>query len=118
MAFSVKQAKPKTVDDAVRLTMEMESYIRPAKPSPVSVVSDDETTPDVAAAVATKSTQENSLQQILERMEKLETELKQCKQSARLQDHEHDVLVHQLAGTVGVRTHLCILQEAKEVHMT
>ena len=52
VAFSIKQAKPTTVDDAVRLTMEMESYIRPAKPFPVSVVSDDEPTPDVRSKSA------------------------------------------------------------------
>ena len=35
LAFSVKQAKPKTADEAVCLTLEMESYLLSSRPSKV-----------------------------------------------------------------------------------
>ena len=35
VAFSVRQSKPATVDDAVRLTLEMNSYLQAAKPDKV-----------------------------------------------------------------------------------
>ena len=36
VAFGVRQAKPKTVDEAVRLTLEMESYLQPARPNRIT----------------------------------------------------------------------------------
>lgn len=51
VAFAVKQTKPISVDDAVRATLEMESYSKPVPSgiSPIRVEDNDETT--VVAAV-------------------------------------------------------------------
>jgi len=39
VAFSVKQTKPKTVDDAVRSTLEMESFLKPRLSNPKEALS-------------------------------------------------------------------------------
>ena len=39
VAFSVKQSKPKSVDEAVRLTLEMESYLLSSRQSKVAQIS-------------------------------------------------------------------------------
>ena len=39
VAFSVKQARPKTVDEAVHLTLEMEFYLLSSRPSKVVQIS-------------------------------------------------------------------------------
>ena len=78
VAFSVKQAKPKSVNDAVRLTLEMVSYLQPNKP-PTQV--NDQDSDVVAAAAAPKPPQDKGLELLLERMERIELELKANKKS-------------------------------------
>lgn len=75
IAFSVKQAKPKTVDEAIRVTLEMESYLQPTKPSTVAQLSADDGEPGVVAAASAQQ-RDDPLKVILERMDRLETELR------------------------------------------
>ena len=76
VAFSVKQTKPSTVDDAVRSTLEMESFLKPSGAASVSPLSvENEGTETVAA-----TNQDDTMKRILERMDQIEAELK----SARL----------------------------------
>ncbi len=79
VAFSVKQTKPTTVDDAVRSTLEMESFLKPLGPAGVSQLSvESESTETVAAASA--KAQDDTMKLILERMNRIETELKNVHQ--------------------------------------
>lgn len=79
VAFSVKQTKPKTVDDAVRSTLEMKSFLKPSASAEVSQVSlESESTKTVATMSA--RTQDDVMKMILERMDRLETELKSVRQ--------------------------------------
>ena len=75
VAFSVKQAKPKTVDEAVRLTLEMESYLLSSRQSKVAQIS---TTVDQESEVIglTSTREDGAIQLLLERMDRIETELK------------------------------------------
>lgn len=41
VAFSVKQTKPKTVNDAIRSTLEMESFLTPSAAVGIAPVSED-----------------------------------------------------------------------------
>ena len=76
VAFSVKQTKPSTVDDAVRSTLEMESFLKPSGAASVSPLSvESEGTETVAA-----TSQDDTMKRILERIDQIEAELK----SARL----------------------------------
>lgn len=34
LSFAVRQKQPKTVDDAVQATLELQSYLLPARPAP------------------------------------------------------------------------------------
>ena len=83
LAFSVRQHKPKNVDEAVRITIEMESYLQASKSAmPVQIAHVDEDPEDDAtiqiATVVNEKT--DPLQVILERMEKLEAGLKSVQQ--------------------------------------
>ena len=83
LAFSVRQNKPMCVDEAVRITLEMETYLQASKSAmPVQIAHVDETEEEQAAAVtAVASTKwEDPLQMILRRMEKLEANLKSVHQ--------------------------------------
>ena len=75
VAFSVKQAKPKTVDEAVRLTLTMESYLLSSGPSKVAQIS---TTVDQESEVIgiTSKREDDPIQLLLERMDRIETELR------------------------------------------
>ncbi len=74
VAFAVKQTKPTTIDEAVRATLEMESYSKPM-PSGITAVSEE-------GAVAISSVQGTSdLKMIMEKMERMETQLKEMQQS-------------------------------------
>ncbi len=76
VAFAVKQTKPTTIDEAVRATLEMESYSKPM-PSGITAVSEE-------GAVAISSVQGTSdLKMIMEKMERMETQLKEMQQRAR-----------------------------------
>ena len=82
MAFSVRQTKPATVDDAVRCTLEMESFL---KPPPVAVVSPVSEESESAETVATTNTavstsKDDPMKQILEWMAQIEVELKGAQQ--------------------------------------
>lgn len=84
VAFAVKQAKPRTVDDAIRLTMEMESYLRPSRPAKVTFKEEndrDREVETVAAAGAARPTTDATMQLVLQRMERLETELQSCRKA-------------------------------------
>ncbi len=78
VAFSVKQKRPKALDEAVAATLEMESYLHPKPRSAGRVAQvglDEGVTPVVAGVQA--STQEAIMQmmtQMMQRLEKLETE--------------------------------------------
>lgn len=89
VAFSVKQTKPTTVDDAVRSTLEMESFLRPSGPAGVSHVSVEGSNTEMVAAMGIR-TQDNTMKLILERMERLETELKNSRQSPSRQQPTGD----------------------------
>ena len=69
IAFSVKQKRPKTLDDAVAATLEMESYL--AGPSPVGIASSAENLPVCpvsALSQVDKLTQ--AVEQLTERVER------------------------------------------------
>ena len=78
VAFSVRQAKPKTVDEAVRLTLEMESYLQPQRPGKISSVEleDSHCETETIAAVTHKTNTDDSLRQLLRRIDGIEAELK------------------------------------------
>ena len=77
VAFAVKQTKPTTMDDAVRATLEMESYSKP----PSSAMNQVSEGVDEDSSVAAATTQRPSdLKLVLERMERLETQLKELQQ--------------------------------------
>ena len=82
LAFSVRQNKPMCVDEAVRITLEMETYLQASKSAmPVQIAHVDETEEEAAAVTAVASTKwEDPLQMILRRMEKLEADLKSVHQ--------------------------------------
>ncbi len=76
VAFAVKQTKPTTIDEAVRATLEMESYSKPM-PSGITAVSEEAE----EGAVAISSVQGTSdLKMIMEKMERMETQLKEMQQ--------------------------------------
>ena len=68
VSFSVKQRKPTTLDDAVTATLEMESYLDPK----VELAGVGEET---VAAVAQGDSTATVMKELLERMERLESEL-------------------------------------------
>ena len=81
VAFGVKQSKPKTIDDAVRLTLEMETYLQPEKPEGISFVERSDDNYDLETiAVTTSSPHENPLKELLRRLDGIEAELKTLKQ--------------------------------------
>lgn len=77
VAFAVKQTKPTTVDDAVRATMEMESYSKPVLTGITPVSEEAEEDETVAAVMGQKP---SDLKLILERMERMETQLRELQQ--------------------------------------
>jgi len=79
VAFSVKQTKPKTVDDAVRSTLEMESFLKPSASAEVSQVSLESESTEAVATMSAR-TQDDVMKMILERMDRIETELKSVRQ--------------------------------------
>ena len=78
VAFAVKQTKPTKVDEAVRVTLEMESYSKPV-PSGIAQIS-EEVEEDAGAVAATIVQRPSDLKLILERMEQMETQLKELQQ--------------------------------------
>ena len=83
LGFSVRQGKPATVDDAVRITLEMESYMQasqPATPLQISQVQPEDSELSPAVAPVTSAKREDPLQQILQQMEELKAGLKAVQQ--------------------------------------
>ena len=86
LAFSVKQQKPANLDAAVSATLEMESYL-PSKVVTVGTAGTDVECPmeqkTVIASTATGGSESTSslMKQLLERMDKMEVELRQSKQA-------------------------------------
>ena len=76
VAFSVKQGKPKTVSDAVRLTLEIESYLQPSMKQTVAQID-----PEIVAGAA-HQTRDDPLKLILERMDRIEAELQAVRSPA------------------------------------
>ena len=70
IAFGIKQKKPKTVEEAVQFTLEMESYLRPSRVSKVNSVKND------TELIAAASKENDSISGLIERMEKLEAAMK------------------------------------------
>lgn len=77
VAFSVRQGKPVTVDEAISLTLEMESYMQTANHSRVAVVDHKpDGQPSLPQPIAAASRpREDSMQLILDRMDRLESKL-------------------------------------------
>ena len=73
VAFSVKQRKPTTLDDAVSATLEMESYLGP-KFDVAEVFTQSREREETVASVAPDTTL-TMMKQLLERMEKMEMKL-------------------------------------------
>lgn len=76
VAFSVKQTKPTTVDDAVRSTLEMESFLVPSVPAGISQVSEESTGSTETVATTSARPHDDVMKLLLERMDRIETELK------------------------------------------
>lgn len=74
LSFGVRQRNPKTVDEAVSATLELETYLRPGKTLMTAVVTGSV---DDGVAGVSRSTQESSspLQQVLDRLERIESQL-------------------------------------------
>ena len=83
VAFGVRQKKPATVEDAVQITLELESYLLPSKPGRVGQVGQEDVgqedvgQEDVGMTAAVTPTGKDA--QPLERMDKLEATLKSSK---------------------------------------
>jgi len=87
IAFGVRQNKPKTVDDAVRLTLEVESYLRPRRPDRIAQVGEDDDETGVIAAAA-KTPLDDTLKQLLRRIDRIEAELRTVQQSGVAKQQE------------------------------
>ena len=77
IAFAVKQSRPRNLDEAVTATLEMESYA-PSRPTRVNRVSVEDEDLSVSAVHGDKSTTESlvsMMQQMMQRMDKIEREL-------------------------------------------
>ena len=76
VAFSVRQAKPETVDEAVKLTLEMESYLQAAKqPSKLAMVELESSSHPRAEPISAIQPKKDSIQLLLDRMDQLESKL-------------------------------------------
>ena len=93
VAFAVRQSRPKTLDDAVSTTLEMELYVSLSRgqgeaPTKLNVgaVNDEPTVSAETKVVAAvhQDTNTQLLQQLLQRMEKLETDISRSKDEGLL----------------------------------
>ena len=99
VVFSVKQGKPKTINDAVRLTLETESYLRPSMRQTVAHIEHDDA--EIVAGTVHHA-RDDPLKLILERMERIEAEL-QAVRSQTLQSRREPEANHSSAGTVAAK---------------
>ena len=68
VAFSIKQTKPTTVDDAVRCTLDMEKFLQPSVSAGVSQLSVESESSEMVAAMGTQ-THDDAMKVILDRMD-------------------------------------------------
>ena len=82
VAFSVRQTKPATVDDAVRCTLEKKSFLKPPPVAVVSPVSEESVSAETITTTntAVSTSKDDPMKQILERMVQIEVELKGARQ--------------------------------------
>ena len=100
VAFSVRQKRPKTVDEAVSATLEMEAYIDAKTIS--SVVEVEDVTTDPLAVNGVMSSMADLMKQCIDRLEKLEMKVSQP------QPRADDGRVNQLQmGGAGERPRRC-----------
>ena len=100
VAFSVRQKRPKTVDEAVSATLEMEAYIDTKTIS--TVVEADDVTTDPLAVNGVTSSMADLIKQCIDRLEKLELTVSQPRPRA------DDGRMNQLqAGGTGERPRRC-----------
>ena len=91
LAFGVRQRTPATVDAAVAATLELETYLRPKVPTVALVTCGDRETDgpdDVIAGVAQQRTsvREDPLQRVLDRLDKLESQLRSQRDAVYYQE--------------------------------
>ena len=84
LAFGVRQRVPTTLDAAVAATLELETYLHKSSPF-VASVNAKSTKDDVVIAASQRSGIEESLQELLKRMDKLEGALGARKDSRQYQ---------------------------------
>ena len=77
VAFGVRQAKPKAVDEPLCLTLEMESCMQLTRPNKIAATLPDDYESDVVGAASTQTVSRPPRpQRILEQMDHLQTELR------------------------------------------
>ena len=74
VAFSVRQKRPKTLEEAGTATLEMESYLSATKPQTVSTVHEGEEDAATVAAASPSMRITELLERLIERVERLERE--------------------------------------------
>ncbi len=84
VAFVVRQTRPKNLEEAVSATLEMECYSSSAGTAKLGVTVVEEPDESGVAAVCREDTMTQLLQQLLRRMDKLETDLSRPKESPPL----------------------------------
>mgnify|MGYP003471814088 CR=1 FL=1 len=72
VAFGVKQRRPKNVEEAVAVTIELESYLGTTRPTPVAAVSSPTTSEDTEP-VAVVSSDGANIRKLTERLARMET---------------------------------------------
>jgi len=78
VSFAVKQTKPTTVDEAIRATLEMESYTKPL-PGRVAQLTEEPSEEDEPVAAAGLQRM-GDLKLLLDKMERMEAQLKELQQ--------------------------------------
>ena len=102
VAFSVRQKRPKTVDEAVCATLEMEAYVCIDAKTISSVVEVEDVTTDPLAVNGVTSSMADLMDQCIDRLEKLEMKVSQPRPWA------DDGRVNQLqTGGAGERPRRC-----------
>ena len=98
LAFSVKQRRPKSVDEAVSTTLEMESYLVP-KGGRVAQVTEDPTPAEPVAVVRDRQDAVMTLlQQVVQRMDQLEARVAAMQVEPRSPQPSAEPRDHQWTG--------------------
>ena len=82
VAFAARQAKPKTVEDAVKVTLKMESYLQPVGTTTSTLAQVTSIEDSGVVATATRLW-DDSLKILLQRMDHMEANLKAAHQPVR-----------------------------------